>query len=284
VEYFDVNGNKETYKYENTSFNNGQDDFFFKPLIFSMILDEYTLEENIFLERPSNNILDIPVRYQKYKLITLTGLYDLIEKSYAEYTQGIDVKRYSYSGSDSTIIFDGTLIINNHQKIESYLYTDNLGGNYSGSYEYNDKNYVVKENLKVLHNNTESTITYAYVPDGEEGISQFEYRIRNEKGEGETEILQFSYADPLNTNFDKAISFEVFPNPALDVINFEIKSLQNKSEILIIDSNGKTILQKNLRLVDGKVQLSTAALSSGTYMVFLVTGSDIYKSSFVKVE
>ncbi len=127
VETFDETGQSETNKYENMSFTNGQSKLFFKPLTFDMILDNYTLENNVFLERPSDNILAYPIRYQKYHKNETTGEFEIVEKSYAVYSQGVNVQRYSFAGIDSTKIFDGKLNINNNQKIESYTFTHSSG-------------------------------------------------------------------------------------------------------------------------------------------------------------
>jgi len=53
--------------------------YFSNPLTFDMILDNYTLENNVFLERPSDNILADPIRYQKYRKNETTGDFELVE-------------------------------------------------------------------------------------------------------------------------------------------------------------------------------------------------------------
>jgi len=282
VDIYDDFGAKETYKYQFISFTNGQGDLFFKPLSFEYLLNRNSLEEELFPEHPSDNILGIPIIYHKFKLNEATGGFGLVEKSYAQYAQGVNVQRYSFTGNDSTLIFDGTLGVNIPQKIVNYTYKDNIGINHTGEYEYDADKHVVKEIVKE-QNNIKSVIEYKYTPDDAEGLKKYEYTYRDGQGDGETEILEFAYADPLSTVGTNYVNINVFPTPGTKEINFQLKGFGGVGQITVVGALGRVMLSKNVMIVKGQNTLNISSLLAGIYIILIKTEEGNFSSSFVKI-
>jgi hypothetical protein len=74
-------------------------------------------------------------------------------------------------------------------------------------------------------------------------------------------------------------AFRIYPNPASDYINIKMQRDLKNASILIIDSCGKTVLNK---YIDSKeFEIGTSNLKSGVYFVKIVSGSISYVSKLM---
>jgi hypothetical protein len=62
----------------------------------------------------------------------------------------------------------------------------------------------------------------------------------------------------------------VFPNPANNVVNINLADLKGKSEVSIIDVNGRVVLRREVNSV--KTQFDISALPAGVYMIRIKNG------------
>lgn len=77
----------------------------------------------------------------------------------------------------------------------------------------------------------------------------------------------------------KRLNLEVFPNPASNFIQFNIENLNNEELILqVIDINGKLVQSE----IKKDQQLNIAGLPSGTYILSVQKGRELYASTFIK--
>lgn len=65
-------------------------------------------------------------------------------------------------------------------------------------------------------------------------------------------------------------TFEVFPNPASNMLNINFGAMQDNFTVSITDAQGKVVLQKEGKSAD-KISLSLPELSAGVYLVNIVT-------------
>lgn len=86
--------------------------------------------------------------------------------------------------------------------------------------------------------------------------------------------------------FENLGSFEVFPNPATDLINiaFEIKTSAPKSQLQISNNLGQMIYTQEIQTRNGlNVQTIPLNMASGFYYLTLIAGNDfITKPLMVK--
>lgn len=90
---------------------------------------------------------------------------------------------------------------------------------------------------------------------------------------------------PEHTYNDVNLELNVYPNPAQNNLNIEIRSLKNDSSILIYDLEGRLINRLNLSGLDQKIKwdltdFSGKKVSPGNYMIFLINKD---KVNFKKV-
>ncbi len=74
-------------------------------------------------------------------------------------------------------------------------------------------------------------------------------------------------------------TFDLFPNPASDHLTVDWKESE-EADLIILDLNGKPILQKNLAF--GKNQINTHSFSSGIYFLKIENENGWHSSRFIK--
>lgn len=72
--------------------------------------------------------------------------------------------------------------------------------------------------------------------------------------------------------------FSVYPNPANDMINIELKDI---GKIEIIDLEGNVIYKKDI-LKAGVNEIDISQFSSGTYIIKYYSNQEVYFNKFIK--
>jgi photosystem II stability/assembly factor-like uncharacterized protein len=78
-----------------------------------------------------------------------------------------------------------------------------------------------------------------------------------------------------NTSFIK-----VYPNPATEVLNFEMENLDKKATLKIIDVMGKTVLEESI--FESEKSISIEGLAKGLYFIRVEKDGSIATSKFIK--
>jgi hypothetical protein len=73
---------------------------------------------------------------------------------------------------------------------------------------------------------------------------------------------------------------KVSPNPATSIVNISVPALTEKSELQVMDSRGKTVIQK--RMTNNNEQLDISKLSKGLYIIKSSDGKNTFTEKFVK--
>lgn len=96
-------------------------------------------------------------------------------------------------------------------------------------------------------------------------------------------LVDPNYANQTGLSFIKQNNeFKVFPNPTTNYLNYQIGAGADIiHSIEIIDLSGKTILRQ--LNVDGSQPVFVGNLESGVYTVQLITSTQVYSQSFVKM-
>ncbi len=92
------------------------------------------------------------------------------------------------------------------------------------------------------------------------------YRLKQVDKDG-----KFSYSKIVSVDFSNNASiFAIYPNPANNVINVMLPSINSKSDITLFDVNGKKILHEEIALNITSNQINIGKLPAGVYNVVLV--------------
>ena len=111
----------------------------------------------------------------------------------------------------------------------------------------------------------------------------FEYRFRDGQGGGETQILEFVYAEPLKSKVGDIASFAVYTNPAFKEITVELPGQNEEFEADVFDMHGQVIRSLMLPVKAGKAVMDVSNLPGGSYTVLLKSKTGSFRSSFVKI-
>ena len=95
---------------------------------------------------------------------------------------------------------------------------------------------------------------------------------------------KFTYSKIVSININNMVaSVKLFPNPASSVLNVQLLSnASSNANIKIVDTYGKTVLQKTLIGNVATTSFNIEQLSAGIYFVMLEQDGQIQKVSFVK--
>ncbi|MFH0895181.1 MAG: T9SS type A sorting domain-containing protein, partial [Bacteroidota bacterium] len=76
--------------------------------------------------------------------------------------------------------------------------------------------------------------------------------------------------------------FQIFPNPATNLLNFEITNADKNSVVTILDLYGNKIMSRNLNnKMNGSFDIS--GLSRGMYLISIVSGNKSISKKFIKL-
>jgi hypothetical protein len=98
------------------------------------------------------------------------------------------------------------------------------------------------------------------------------YRIKSVDKDG-----KFEYSEIRRVNFGRAGAISIYPNPAKNDVNITVTgSFVNKAAtISIIAMDGKLLQQKRINAMSQTETINVSALSSGKYMVRIVTDAEV---------
>lgn len=141
---------------------------------------------------------------------------------------------------------------------------------------------------------TNATFSAHYYPNNLDGCSLMKYDwvdAQNSSTVYATLYIRFVHSNNLCTASTQEeianLTFEVYPNPANDVINVLFEDVQSGSDeitISLIDMLGKQV--RSLRYGNGnpKISLSTSDLNEGVYFLSVRKGSQLVKTQKVVVK
>jgi subtilisin family serine protease len=82
--------------------------------------------------------------------------------------------------------------------------------------------------------------------------------------------LQLAFDIGLSLQEEEFFEFNVFPNPATDILNIQIPSINETTTLTIYDMLGKTILEQTI--TSSSKQLDVSSMASGLYMMSFQSG------------
>ncbi len=94
-----------------------------------------------------------------------------------------------------------------------------------------------------------------------------------------------TFATPSSTNEWTDVSIEVYPNPAYDLLNIQIKEMQTYQDLSasIINADGKIMTEQGIQKDINNIDIST--LVSGVYTVKVMENKQIvFVSKFIKIQ
>jgi hypothetical protein len=116
------------------------------------------------------------------------------------------------------------------------------------------------------------------------GETDVRIRFQNKSGWGNN-----MYLDDININTN-ALSLDennsanslmnVFPNPALNEVNIELKKFSGNEAANVYDLTGRLILSEQFS-AEGKIQLSTRNWSNGLYIIEVQSGSNFSRTKLI---
>jgi Secretion system C-terminal sorting domain len=104
------------------------------------------------------------------------------------------------------------------------------------------------------------------------------YRLKTIDKDG-----RISYSDIRTVNFKLAGSLTIYPNPANDIlhITFAAGSINKSATISVIAMDGKIIYQKNIAKLSQTEILDVSKLTSGCYIIRVLTNAEVINKSVV---
>lgn len=100
---------------------------------------------------------------------------------------------------------------------------------------------------------------------------------RGESGLYNGEINIYGITAVSSVKYDKEV-FSIYPNPANDMINIELKNI---GKIEIIDLEGNIIYKKDI-LKAGVIEIDISQFSSGIYIIKYYSNQEVYFNKFIK--
>ena len=95
----------------------------------------------------------------------------------------------------------------------------------------------------------------------------------------------FEYSDIRGINFGKSNldGIQMYPNPAVDILNIDIAGLDSKASLLILSNDGKVVLQKNI-IGNGIETVDMTRFVPGLYQVIIKNQDLIHQDKIVKID
>lgn len=146
---------------------------------------------------------------------------------------------------------------------------------------YTDLGFV---NSRAAGGNSSDALDYSYIDNNPAGIKQY-YRLRQEDLDGRS---KYSNVVLIKGNRPELLTVAgLFPNPASTEVNVLIDApLKDKLTLLVINTAGKTVLQRTVNVEAGSntIPVNISMLANGSYLVKLVCSSNCETavSKFVK--
>ena len=168
--------------------------------------------------------------------------------------------------------------------VDVILFTGTLNGNsvklnWDVATEINLEKYEVErsyngiEYSKIGTVRAENKSSYSYNDNVEQLTGRrIYYRLKKVDNDG-----KFAYSAVFTLHIPLNTKFSVYPNPAGNVLKLQLNNNSNEAATIIIsDITGKIVLKQNARANQGLINISTAHLGTGHYIVKMITSHAEY--------
>lgn len=114
------------------------------------------------------------------------------------------------------------------------------------------------------------------------GSYEFIYTVTNEYCPTDTAVVTIVLNDCLGTEENELTSFEVYPNPVVDILTVQNLTIDGDATIEILDVEGRVIYSNELVNTSGNYQIDMSKIESGIYFVKVTAENDVQKVRVVK--
>lgn len=146
---------------------------------------------------------------------------------------------------------------------------------------------LVNSNGNITQSNADAGNSWTFTwrsPATEEGTISFYASGNAANGNGSTsgdQIVTTSISESsLSASDESLLDFEMFPNPAADVVNIQLPSGIVEAKAGVFDYTGRLVHSKTITLAD--TQLDVTNLASGIYIIRVVTENKLGAQRFIK--
>ncbi len=250
---------------------------------------------NIASNGPSGNDVDITYNGKSYEFENEdlpAGVYkDEDGKAYDDGLDGIGSETINFDNGLQCNFFGGAVLPVEWASFESTVQGQNISLNWVTATEENNDFFTVERSSDAVHFTTIATIggagssetmhTYNFI-DNNPGSGNNYYRIRQTDFNG-----QYSYSQIVQ-NYMAATSFSLesmYPNPAINEINFSINNTNNQLVTLtIVDIFGNMVNRIAIETLAGiqNFNVNISDLSAGVYFVKISNDIEELSTRFVK--
>ena len=88
--------------------------------------------------------------------------------------------------------------------------------------------------------------------------------------------------DPLSINDYNIIQLDVYPNPASEIVNIKLNTLNEVADLEIYNMLGKVVMKKSYDFNSGNLPLNISELSSGVYILKVSNSDSSSYKRFIK--
>ncbi len=125
-------------------------------------------------------------------------------------------------------------------------------------------------------------------PEGLSGCSHFRFIFFGDGSNYRDSVdIYFSHGQNCNTpasiNGQQQVAFDVYPNPAKDLISINIEENISEGEIIITNLLGLTVARYQIAELNGNKEISVASLENGIYQLSILNNKKIIGTRSVQV-
>jgi len=125
-------------------------------------------------------------------------------------------------------------------------------------------------------------------PGGLSGCSHFRFIFFGDGSNYRDSVdIYFTHGQNCNTpasvNTQQQIAFDVFPNPANDILSINIDENINEGEIVITNLLGVSVSRQNIAYLNGNKEISVANLENGIYQLSIISDKKIIGTRSIQV-
>jgi hypothetical protein len=155
--------------------------------------------------------------------------------------------------------------------------------NFNIERSYDGRNFVSIGVVNAM-GNTNSISFYQYADEevykSRESIVYYRLKMNDLNG-------KYSYSQVVALKLGEKQTVQIFPNPTKQNLNVQITNSINSavnSTVEVLDYLGRVVINKNIKVILGtqNVELNTAALVNGNYIVVIKTDNDVKTFKFIK--
>ena len=125
-------------------------------------------------------------------------------------------------------------------------------------------------------------------PEGLSGCSHFRFIFFADGSNYRDSVdIYFSHGQTCNTpasiNAQQQIAFDVYPNPAKDLISINLEDNISEGEIIITNLLGLTVARYNVALLNCNKEISLENLENGIYQLSILKDKEIIGTRSIQV-